>query len=337
MLNLASLRDEIEDLNQRALIDRISGYLRKGIKLVGRVLKVSNGKSTPLNWEMVNLNQVIKDVRDLVGDIIPTSVEQRFELTNPGCPVWGDSDQLFLVFMNLIVNARDAMPSGGKLNVCVEDVCRENARWVCVKVSDSGIGIPEDKLPRIFEEFFTTKPNGTGFGLATARAIVNEHGGSIHVDSREEFGTTFEVRLPAYCVDFIPDTVEPTTGQSPLVLLVEDEEALCQVFKRMLENAKYNVVTAQDGLEGLKIFSSRTREINVVITDIRMPKMSGINLIEAIRKIDPVCKIVVTTGDGLPEYREQLDRLDVPVQGFLRKPFTQSDLVNTVQNVVSMQ
>ena len=267
-------------------------------------------------------------------------------LRNSGAGVWpvmGDPTQLHQVFLNLCVNARDAMPHGGRLELRTENIVIDEARvashadlkpgsYVVVEVMDTGTGIPFALRERIFEPFFTTKEfgKGTGLGLSTVMAIVRSHGGFIDLYSEPGKETRFKVYLPALPV--VPP-VEPVRakpsrlpkGQGEAVLVVDDEESIRSVALSMLGRYGYEVILAEDGAQAVKIYNEHREKIAVVITDMAMPVMDGPATILALREMNPAVKIIVSSGHASTG----------GVRHFIPKPYTAELLLTTVAAVIN--
>jgi CheY-like chemotaxis protein len=254
--------------------------------------------------------------------------------------VGGDPSQIEQVVMNLILNARDAMPEGGEIRVRTElaelgpedldidaDVVR--GRYVHVSVSDSGIGISEEHISHIFEPFFTTKEKGkgTGLGLAMAYGIVKEHGGYITVRSRAKEMTVFHVYLPVSKKKAAPAGAVREVSGNETILVIDDEVPVLEFIKETLAGRGFNVILADNPLNGLDIYRKSRDQIDLVITDIVMPAMSGNQLIEGIRVIDPQARIIASTG-----FSESLG--EISIDGFLRKPFSSKTLLMTVRDIL---
>jgi CheY-like chemotaxis protein len=258
--------------------------------------------------------------------------------------VVGDPTQLHQVLLNLCVNARDAMPNGGKLTISAENITLDahyaglnpDAKagpYVFLKIEDCGTGMPPDIMERIFEPFFTTKEfgKGTGLGLSTSLAIVKSHGGFIRVYSEVGKGTVFHINLPAHTeaspVTVAELAVEMPCGHGELVLVVDDEASVRQITKQTLEGFGYRVVLANDGVEAISIFSKRDKEIAVVLTDMMMPIMDGAATIQILRRMNHQVPIIATSG--LTDSAAAIANLGV--SHFLAKPFTAETLLKTLR------
>ncbi len=258
--------------------------------------------------------------------------------------------QLHQVLLNLCVNARDAMPDGGTLTIEAESIVLEHKRtplqeqplsggYIVLSVSDTGGGIHPELLDKIFEPFFTTKETGrgTGLGLSTVRSIVRNHGGFLEVYSQVGSGTTFKIYLPiAVATETeVVQSKRPAlpVGQGDLILLVEDELALREITKELLESFNYRVLTAADGAEAVTLYRRRKGRINVVVTDLMMPIMDGLALIRALRQLDPQTKVIAVSGLASQEKLDEVKTLNV--QGFLTKPYTAEQLLTSLQKALA--
>jgi CheY-like chemotaxis protein len=251
--------------------------------------------------------------------------------------------------MNLCINARDAMPDGGRLTLTahVEPVDEAMAKscgapspgaHVVLGVEDTGAGIPPDVLDKIFDPFFTTKPvgKGTGLGLSTALGIVRNHRGFIRVDSLPDRGTRFEIYLPVSkggpAAEPPVRSAAPPAGRGECILLVDDEEQARQITRRMLERNSYHVLDACNGQEALAIFERDPARIHLVVTDLMMPVMDGGQLICRLRERSPDVKIIAITG-GLSR-EEMANVMESESAAFILKPFGANILLETIRRVL---
>ncbi|MCZ7638871.1 MAG: ATP-binding protein [Verrucomicrobia bacterium] len=269
-------------------------------------------------------------------------------------PVRADATQIQQVLLNLCVNARDAMPAGGRLVLRADNVVLDDhfatmhpraaaGPHVRLQVEDTGMGIPESIQDHIFESFFTTKGEGegTGLGLTTVQGIVRDHGGFISFASREGRGTTFEIHLPAgpevqsgQEVPTPPVTIP--SGRGELVLVVDDEQDIRNANRRVLERHGYQVLVARDGVEALAQFSAHQDEIRAIVTDVMMPQMDGLTLCRVLRRLRPATPIVVSSG-GLfgkqgSEALRGLERLGI--RHILHKPHNADRLLLTLAELL---
>jgi two-component system cell cycle sensor histidine kinase/response regulator CckA len=253
-----------------------------------------------------------KEVVYLLQRTIPENIRVSLKQAPRECWVNADVAQLQQVLMNLAVNARDAMPGGGQLTLSLSHYTLERGalppdpqmpagEWVCLEVSDSGLGIPAEILPRVFEPFFTTKSRsaGTGLGLAQVYGIVKQHQGYIEVASEVGVGTTFTIYLPAWEEKepaAFPRPEGDATGRGETILLVEDDAIVLQATTEALGQLGYRVLSAASGEQALSLYDQHRDEIALVLTDMVMPGMAGAALVQALRARDPDARIVVVTG-----------------------------------------
>ena len=312
-----------------------------------RVLKAINYQQA--DRVPIDLGQLITELLPLVRRTMPESIEIALRgVDERRLVIRGDRSQLEQVFVNLAVNARDAMPRGGQLTIELEhlvlksEMQREGVlvpagRYVQLRVSDTGEGIPKAVVERIFDPFFTTKGKGlgSGLGLATVYGVVKKVGGFIWVNSEVDEGTHFSLWFAA-CSDS-PATSSyagastasaPLLGRGETILLVEDEPAVRSSTSKVLTRSGYNVRTAEDGQEAQELFAKHHAEIKLLLSDVIMPKMSGPALADYLRGLEPELPILFISG-----YTDRaLEPHQVGRSGFplLRKPFSEDDLLRQV-------
>jgi two-component system, cell cycle sensor histidine kinase and response regulator CckA len=331
---------EYEDLQ------KIFHSAASGAELVQRLLTFSRKvepKPVPLN-----LNGQIIEVEKLLRRTIPKMIDIQMDLSADPAEINADPCQIEQVLMNLVVNARDAMPDGGKLVLQTRNItagdgrCKVHdeaypGRHVLLTVSDTGQGMDKNTLGRIFEPFYTTKEigQGTGLGLAIVDGIVRHHGGDITCESVVGHGTTFNVCFPA-----IEAPVHSGAGKSRTVnasgmetiLLIDDEEFVRDLGERILTRAGYTVLSAANGLEGLDLFRKKRRQISLVILDLIMPRMGGEECLKEMVEIDPKVKVLVSSG--YPADSSLKDSFQLAARGFANKPFEMKELLRQVREVL---
>jgi CheY-like chemotaxis protein len=252
------------------------------------------------------------------------------------------------VLLNLCVNARDAMPQGGRLRLSADDLVVDAAnagewpdsapgRYVLIEVADTGSGIPPELLGRIFEPFFTTKSAelGTGLGLSTSLGIIRSHGGSIRVESTPGVGTRFRLILPANDKAAAGDAEETAAvfaGQGRTVLIVEDEANIRLVLEKTLQRLSFRLLIAADGEAGLAMFNAHRTGINLIMSDLHMPGMDGLAMIQTIRRAAPALPIVVMSGRVDDRTRHAIAALQLT--WVLDKPFGYAQIVQVLRKAL---
>lgn len=288
----------------------------------------------------IDLRDVLSESVRLLRHALPASV--RLEVSQPpGEPVTvlADRTQLQQVIMNLALNARDAMPSGGLLRIELRRQASSHALTdeARLSVSDTGSGIAPAVLENLFEPFVTSKPRGkgTGLGLSIVHGIVTEHGGSIRVDTAQGRGSTFTVTLP--CVassavrSLVPAAESPRRGAGELLLVAEDQPAVRELICSLLGSLGYRVVAAADGREALEIFHRERERLRLVMLDLDLPLRSGMDCLREIRAADARLPIIVMSGSAPPEADVGL----APLTQFLRKPFQLAHLATVVSDGIA--
>lgn len=300
----------------------------------------------------VNLNVVVNNLLDFISKVLSEHIEIEFVPDPELKTVQVDYSQIEQVLMNLCINARDAMPGGGRLTIRTRNVSADEAYTLsggqskleaCVQLSvqDSGVGMNEQVRERIFEPFFTTKElgKGTGLGLSMVHGIIGQHNGFIDVESEVSKGTTFSLYLP--CTDgvFIPETLpvesrssQPVAGGDETILVVEDDPDLRCLMEEALGDYGYTVMSASDGLEGLQQFEEHGNSIALVISDLMTPKMMGKELYDKIHNMSDATKFLFVSG----YQANQISQNFVLDKGFffLQKPFDLDELASKVREIL---
>jgi two-component system cell cycle sensor histidine kinase/response regulator CckA len=323
---------------------------RRAADLARRILDFS--RHSPLETRPMALVALVEETAEILRRTLPENIHLQTEIGSDEYVVDGNSSWMRQVIMNLALNARDAMPIGGELRIeldSVEVLADEEpplaemtpGRWVYLVVSDTGSGIPPKVLARIFEPFFTTKSlgKGDGLGLTQAQAIVKQHGGHIVVKTAVDYGTTFRVYLPAYNGEEIAEWADPPTalalagGGGETILVAEDAAPVRELAQEILEPLGYRILTAGDGEQALKVFRSAER-VDLLIVDLRMPRMGGRELIRQLRKVAPHLKVLAITGYALPSDLEVGG--DEGILDVINKPFGAHTLAQAVRRALEM-
>ena len=300
----------------------------------------------------IALGPVIQEALALLRATLPTTIDIRQQLASASGIVLADATQIYQVLMNLGTNAEYAMrETGGILEISIDDIEVDEAAaashanlqpgsYVRLRVRDTGVGMPEDVIERIFEPFYTTKGvgEGTGMGLAVVHGIVGSHGGVMTVDSTPGAGSAFSLYLPRVDFDAAP-AAEPTESVMPrgsgCILLVDDEEILVRLGEELLQYLGYEVVAHTNSLDALQTFQKEPHRFDVVITDQTMPAMTGATLVEELRSLRPNIPIILCTGFSHLVNAEKARALDV--DAFVMKPGVTQELAATVQQVLERQ
>jgi PAS domain S-box-containing protein len=346
MMSLDILSDMVGS-NGAELVQGLRRSVSRGADLVRQVLTFARGLEG--RKERVDLRSVVHEIEIVIRDTFPKSIHLAVELAPEPCCVMGDATQMHQVLMNLAVNARDAMPSGGTLTLRLQraemsaaqalEVGLRPGQYARLDVADNGEGISPEHQEAIFEPFFTTKEvgQGTGLGLSTVVSIVRGHGGAIHLESELGKGSTFTSWIPLVAeADERPSAPSQARrlphGNGECILVVDDEPAIRNVSERVLASHGYRVLSAANGREGLALYLEHRAEIDAVITDVSMPEMDGPELIAALRAEGADVPIIVSSGyvEGAGAGR----LLAADTEFFISKPFTAEVLLTTLRGVL---
>ncbi len=342
------LLDKPQDPGSIQLLETIGASARRGAELVRQVLLFARGLEGPRI--AVAPYALFADLKTFLESTLPKSIRVEFSVA-PGVPaISGDPAQLHQLLLNLAVNARDAMPSGGKLSISASylmvspSVPRPHpdavpGEFVQIDVADTGCGIPDILKGQIFDPFFTTKGvgRGTGLGLSTARAIVKSHSGFITLASSVGSGTTFSIFLPSTNAGLAqpPQGAPGKPGASPLprgngeqVLVVDDEESVRLIMRTSLESFGFRVRMASEGAEAIALVQVSPGQFDLALVDMQMPGLDGGRTIVALRHLRPELPIVAASGLATAQNREEAAANGV--LHFLDKPFSVETLIRTV-------
>ena len=348
MMSIEMLRAISTDPRSKSILETIEVSSRRGADIVRQVLSFARG----VEGERMEIQpaDLLKDIRTLLKDTFPKNIRMDISAPTDGWTILGDATQLHQVLLNLCVNARDAMPQGGRLTITLEnvkidkqyaamDIEAKEGRYVVFNVADTGLGIPPEIVDKIFDPFFTTKEvgKGTGLGLSTVIAIVKSHEGFVNVYSEPGRGTTFKIYLPA--TDVSTETSKQQTGKlftlrgkNEMILLVDDELSILNITSQTLQACGYRVLTATDGAKALALYIEHRNEIAVVLTDMSMPVMDGAGVIRALKKFDPAIKIIAASG--LDADGAVIKVSTFGIKHFLTKPYTAGTLLKTLRAVL---
>ncbi|WP_211176507.1 PAS domain S-box protein [Brasilonema sp. UFV-L1] len=347
LMSAQLLQKKISDVQSQQLLATVESSAKRGASLVQQVLSFARGVAGERT--ILQLKHLILEIERIVKQTFPKSIQFYTDVVSDLWMISGNSTQLHQVLMNLVVNARDAMPNGGTVSITAENFVIDEyyalmnveatvGSYIVVTVADTGTGIPPEIIDKIFDPFFTTKEIGlgTGLGLSTVMGIIKNHGGFVTVESEVGKGSTFGVYLPA--VNGM-ETTQPTEemklprGHGELILVVDDELHLRETTKILLESYNYKVLTASDGIEALTMYVQHKDEISVVLMDMMMPNMDGAITICTLQKINPHLKVIAVSG--LPSNDQLAYAARINIKTFLSKPYTLRELLNIINSVLS--
>ena len=342
-VQLLQIKFSNADEQTQRLLKILEPNAKRGAALVKQVLSFARGVEGQRT--ILQTKHLLNEIRQIMKETFPKSIEAEVDIAQDLWLISGDATQLHQIFMNLCVNARDAMPDGGTLSITAENIrIDENyvqmhldakvGAYIVITISDTGTGIPPEILERIFEPFFTTKDlnKGTGLGLSTVIGIIKSHGGFVNVSSKVGEGTQFKVYLPAAETPEtqIVEDEAPLSGKGELILVVDDEAPIREVTKTSLETYNYRVITASDGIDAIVLYAQHKDEIGLVLLDMMMPLMDGITTTRTLQKMNPNVKIIAVSG------LVTNDKLAAAtgVNQFLPKPYTAQELLKTINGVL---
>jgi len=332
------------------MLDIVEKSSERGAALVRQMLSFARGMSG--ERRLVQVGDVLREVIDLAGTTFKKSMTIESNVSPDLWPIMGDPTQINQVFMNLFINARDAVGQAGEITVTAKNCTLDAAavsvssvahagKFVMIEVRDNGTGMSPGVLERIWEPFFTTKGDGkgTGLGLSTVRGIVRQHDGFISVRTTPlgpNHGTVFTVYLAAAVIEKKADggadvpAVNALRGGGELILVVDDEESVREVCASTLIKQGYKVATAKDGAEAIAAFALRSNDVRLLLTDLDMPVVGGTTLIATLRRLSPGLPVVVMSGSD----RQNVEAHDLTGAAHLTKPFAAESLTLVVRHAL---
>jgi PAS domain S-box-containing protein len=348
LMSIQLLRMRASDPQFQALLNTLQASAERGASIVKQVLtfaRGTQGERVPLQ-----LKYVLRELETVVADTFPKNITLEKRVPADLWPVLADSTQLHQVLLNLCLNARDAMPEGGRITIVLQNLLVDASysaqssnvppgRYVLVEVADTGTGMPKEVQEKIFEPFFTTKEvgQGTGLGLPTVLAIIKSHGGTINVYSEPRKGTCFRVYLPALDTGTPEPSQEDDVASVPRgngegVLVVDDESSVRAIASQTLQAFGYRVFAASNGAEAVGVLAQFSAEIRVVLTDMMMPVMDGVATIRAAQRIKP--GVIIIASSGLNENGHITRAASEGVKLFLPKPYDARRLLLTIHEAL---
>ena len=309
-------------------MDEVNAASQRAATLTRQLLAF--GRQQLLTPRVLDVNEVVTDTSKLLARLLPTAVELTLALGVDTLPVYVDRSMLEQVLLNLVVNARDAMPRGGQITLRTG----MDGPHVFLSVADTGIGMTSEVRARAFDPFFTTKApgHGTGLGLSTVYGLVHQSGGEVSVETAPGVGSIFTVKLPRtnepYEAPVSSSAPKPASRSAKgTLLVVDDEDAVRKTMKRILESAGYRVLEASGGENALRICAAHGDAIDLLVTDLRMPKMDGRELTCRAREIRPGLRVLLVSG---------LLEEGPPRRSVLAKPFSATALLKRVQQLLAL-
>lgn len=341
LMSVEMLSSRTSDPKSKTMLATLERCILRGANIVKQVLAFGRGLEGP--HDLLQTRYLLREILQIVTETFPKSIENKAVFPPDLWVVRGDSTQLHQTLLNLCVNARDAMPNGGKLTLTGKNVhldatfaqMNPEAKpgpYVQLGVEDTGNGIPPAIMDKIFDPFFSTKAigKGTGLGLSSVMGIVKKHGGFLQTTSEPGRGSRFLIFLPAVLDENAPAiTLTPTappSGNGELILIADDELAIGEIMRATLEQYNYKVLSAKDGAEAVALLAQHRNEVKAIVLDFMMPVMDGANALLVIRHIQPHVPIILTPGS--PDENATLDNtLRSPGLKSLNKPFTANELL----------
>ena len=327
-------------------IAAINLAVQRGAALVRQIMTFA--RKTDASFEPLNLEDLIQELFSMLQQTFPKIITFKKIFPKDIPFILADRTQIHQSLLNLCVNARDAMPHGGSIIIKVEKQTGEQLKvqfptadqdsYICISVTDSGEGMNETTRGRVFEPFFTTKAKGkgTGLGLSVVYGVVQSHHGFINVESELGYGTTFRLYFPIPNINEKPvDSRQVKSfeiGGTETILLVEDEELLIEMVSFLLESKGYKVFVAQDGAEAIEVYKKHIQEIALVLTDMGLPTMTGMEEFKKLKEIDPNVKVILASGYFEPDMKADL--LKAGAKGFLQKPYMSDVILQTLREVL---
>ena len=341
----ASLPEDEHDMRED--LGELEGAARRGTAMIKRLLSFS--RRVHISQQPIDIGQIAGDLMSTLGRLLPETMEIQLECDDDLPKVLADPGAVEQIIINLATNARDAMQTGGKLHIRIQrstldESHRAKRGWgdpgeyVHLCATDAGIGMDENVKKRIFEPFFTTKQagQGTGLGMPMIYGLMKQHGGFVDVESELGKGTSVHIYFPATkerAHTAAPaDEIARLKGGSETILLVEDEEPIRRAAKRVLERFGYTVLLAANGEEGLQTFRDRRKDVNLVISDVMMPRMNGQELLSAVRGDEPAICFLFMSGYAASDLQGSLS-MDASVP-YLPKPWTPGQLLHQVRVIL---
>jgi PAS domain S-box-containing protein len=348
LMSIRLLRTGKDEAESERILDVLETSARRGGDLIRQVLSFAKGIQS--EKQTLSVKYLLNDIMAIMNETFPKNIEVSLDAAPDTWQISGNYTQMHQVILNICLNARDAIPGGGKISLTAENIHSgagvlerskglDHEDYILIKIEDTGCGIEPGIIDKVFDPFFTTKgpDKGTGLGLATAYGIVNEHGGAIHVESEVGKGSVFYVYLPAvHSGEQEAESMGPEQhslmGKGETILVVDDEKAILEITSSVLEEFGYVVITAENGKLALEIVDSMTEQLDAAIVDMMMPIMNGTEVVKALKERLPDLRIITVSG-----YQKEHELITVEenlVDAFIPKPFSAETLLRTLSGVL---
>jgi signal transduction histidine kinase/CheY-like chemotaxis protein len=350
LMSAEMLHESMPPSLQDQIVETIEMAAERGANIIRQLLTFARGAEG--ERAVLDPREVVKQVAHIIRQTFPKSISLQLHGETALWPVLGNPTQLHQVILNLCLNARDAMPSGGELrisahnceyqeNTVLPDIEAKPGRYVKLQVADTGMGIPVEYVDKVFDPFFTTKEpgKGTGLGLSTALGIIRSHHGFVTVHSEQERGATFQVFIPA--TSEAPNREIPrghsenVKGRGEWILVVDDEPSIRKMTETIAMRNGYSVLTAENGIDALEVYAAHADRIKLVVTDLMMPQMDGARLARALKEIRPQLPIIVASG--YCDASTEADMRALGVRARLAKPFKQDQLLRAIHDALKSE
>ena len=328
-------------------LEIMTSAVDRGTKLVSQILTFA--RKSELNRGPLDVSVMIKEFSRMIAETFPKNIRIELDLRKSIPLILADATQFHQILLNIFVNARDAMPRGGVLTISTSIVSgsavrgmfldASNDKYLHLSISDTGQGMAIEVKNRIFEPFFTTKEKekGTGLGLSTVYGIVKDHSGYIYVESEPGMGTRFHIYFPfPASSEILSSELLSTEGEvrggTERILLVEDEELLVELVRTLLASQGYEVVVARDGMQAIEIYRASNGGFDLVLTDMDLPKLSGKELFDLLREMNPAVKLVFASGFVEPEMKAEM--FSNGAKKFIEKPYRPAEMLRSIREAL---
>lgn len=330
----------LEKTEQYELVDKVNNIREAAYRAEGLIRKLMIfSKKDRVHKEVLNINRSVEEIGHMLERIIGEKISLKMELDHQVEDITADKTQMEQIIVNLCVNAKDAIGEEGDIKIKTYNVMKKSGQFICLEVSDNGVGIDEHVQSKIFEPFFTTKDlgEGTGLGLATVLGIVEGHGGTIEFESEIGRGTTFKILFPnqktrIVMIDQHKEHHVPNSFEGLKVLLVEDDSILVEATKALLEKMDIHVLIARNGYDAVNDFSRYGDTLDLVILDSSLPDIDGLKVFEQIRSMSKKIKVLMTTSFNDPtimEAKSVFNQLKL-----MQKPYNNRELIKAIAQTV---